>query len=204
MDLILASASPRRIALLKQVGAVFSVVCSNIDEVVDFSLPATDIVQSLAQQKAEAVAQLHKNALILGADTVVVKNGRILGKPVSLTEAKAMLQTLSGTWHQVMTGITIIDAGGRKPAWMDIGITEVKFRTLSEHDIAAYLATGESMDKAGAYRIQGFGALLVEEIKGCYFNVVGLPLQKVANGLQAMGVNLYDYNTDQLQNEGLS
>ena len=113
-----------------------------------------------------------------------------------------MLRGLSGRWHQVMTAVALVDASGQKAPWVSVEKTEVKFRDLKEADIAAYVATGESMDKAGAYGIQGYGALLVEKIEGCYFNVVGLPLQKVAAGLRNWGINLYAYNS--LQNEGIS
>lgn len=200
MELILASASPRRAELLKQVGAVFSIASSTVEEVIDPRWTATETVQALAWQKARAVAENRSHGLVLGADTIVVYQNQILGKPKTQAEAGQMLALLSGQWHEVMTGVVIIDASGQQKDWLSVEITRVKFRKLAEQDIAAYLATGESMDKAGAYGIQGFGALLVEEIKGCYFNVVGLPLQRVAAGLHTLGVNLYDYEHCQLQN----
>lgn len=203
MELILASASPRRRTLLQQVGADFTVACSHIEETIDPSLPPEIMVQQLALQKAGIVAAAYTNGLVLGADTVVVNNGVLLGKPKHAAEAMEMLSSLSGCWHQVMTAVALVDASGKQDPWVCVEKTEVKFRNLSKTDIAAYVATGESMDKAGAYGIQGYGALLVEKIEGCYFNVVGLPLQKVAAGLQNWGINLYEYNNI-LQNERIS
>ena len=202
MTLILASASPRRRELLQQIGAVFTIECSNAPEIIDTSLPPEEMVQQLALQKASAVAAHRADGLVLGADTIVVNEGALLGKPASTDEAAAMLRSLSGKWHQVMTAVALVDASGQREPWVSVEKTGVKFRSLNERDIAAYVATGESMDKAGAYGIQGYGALLVERIEGCYFNVVGLPLQLVATGLRNWGVNLYDYNG--VQNEGIS
>ncbi len=202
MTLILASASPRRRELLGQIGAEFEVEVSHAPEVIDTSLSPEEMVQQLALQKASAVAANHTDGLVLGSDTIVVNDGMILGKPASAEEATAMLRSLSGKWHQVMTAVALVDASGKKEPWKAVEITGVKFRHLTDADIAAYLATGESMDKAGAYGIQGFGALLVEKIEGCYFNVVGLPLQRVAVGLQNWGINLYAYKG--LQHERIS
>lgn len=202
MTLILASASPRRRELLQQVGSAFQVEVSNTPEQVDPSLLPEEMVQQLALQKALAVAAAHTSGLVLGADTVVVNDGVLLGKPESTEEATKMLRSLSGRWHQVMTAVALVDASGARTPWVSVEKTRVKFRNLTENDIAAYLATGEFMDKAGAYGIQGYGALLVEKIEGCYFNVVGLPLQLVAAGLRNWGINLYAYNN--LQDERVS
>ncbi|MBR6755479.1 MAG: septum formation inhibitor Maf [Peptococcaceae bacterium] len=198
MDFVLASASPRRFELLQQVGAKFTVQVSEVQEVIDPALDVQETVQSLAWQKAKAVAATLQDGIVLGADTIVVSEGVILGKPKTKEEAKEMLTSLSGKWHEVMTGVALIDASGKQKDWQSVEVTRVKFRNLTEQDIAAYIATNECMDKAGAYGIQGFGALLVEQIAGCYFNVVGLPLQRVAAGLFTMGVNLYDYGYKQL------
>ena len=194
MNLILASASPRRRMLLEQIGVPFTVTVSQVEEVVDSSLPPEQMVQQLALQKATAVAEGYTEGLVLGADTVVVNDGVLLGKPATEEQAAEMLRGLSGKRHQVMTAVAVVDASGNREPWTSVEITQVQFRTLTEADIAAYIATGESMDKAGAYGIQGYGALLVEQIEGCYFNVVGLPLQKVAAGLRNWGINIYDYN----------
>ena len=198
MDFVLASASPRRFELLQQVGAKFTVQVSEVQEVIDPALDVQATVQSLAWQKAKAVAATLQDGIVLGADTIVVSEGVILGKPKTKEEAKEMLTSLSGKWHEVMTGVALIDASGKQKDWQSVEVTRVKFRNLTEQDIAAYIATNECMDKAGAYGIQGFGALFVEQIAGCYFNVVGLPLQRVAAGLFTMGVNLYDYGYKQL------
>lgn len=202
MTLILASASPRRRALLEQIGVQFQVECSHVQEEKDSALEPEPLAAHLALQKAQAVAALHQDGLILGADTIVVNDGLVLGKPADEAEAADMLRRLSGKWHQVMTAVALVDASGTRSPWVAVEKTGVKFRELSEAEIAAYVATGESMDKAGAYGIQGYGALLVEQIEGCYFNVVGLPLQKVAAGLRNWGMNLYEYNG--LQNERVS
>ena len=199
MNLILASASPRRRELLTQIGVKFEIKISDVEEVMDASLSAEAQVQSLALQKAQAVATSLNEGWVLGADTVVVNNGVLLGKPRNETEAKEMLESLSGKWHQVMTAVALVDASGEQQTWTSVEITNVKFRDLTEEDIAAYVATGESMDKAGAYGIQGYGALLVERIEGCYKNVVGLPLQLVAAGLRTWGVNLYEYKDVQVK-----
>ena len=199
MKLILASASPRRRELLTQVGVSYVIEVSDVEEVLDDTLSPELQVQSLALQKAQAVAAQHKDGLVLGADTVVVDAGSLLGKPQNTEEAAEMLRSLSGKWHQVMTAVALVDANDTKHEWTSVEITNVKFRDLTEDDIAAYVATGESMDKAGAYGIQGYGALLVERIEGCYNNVVGLPLQLVAKGLRNWGINLYEYKEVQTQ-----
>ena len=199
MKLILASASPRRRELLTQVGVSFVIEVSDVEEVLDDTLSPELQVQSLALQKAQAVAAQHKDGLVLGADTVVVDAGSLLGKPQNAEEAAEMLRSLSGKWHQVMTAVALVDANDTKHEWTSVEITNVKFRDLTEDDIAAYVATGESMDKAGAYGIQGYGALLIERIEGCYNNVVGLPLQLVAKGLRNWGINLYEYKEVQAQ-----
>ena len=199
MNLILASASPRRRELITQVGVSFVIEVSDVEEVLDDTLSLELQVQSLALQKAQVVAAQHKDGLVLGADTVVVDAGSLLGKPQNTEEAAEMLRSLSGKWHQVMTAVALVDANDTKHEWTSVEITNVKFRDLTEDDIAAYVATGESMDKAGAYGIQGYGALLVERIEGCYNNVVGLPLQLVAKGLRNWGINLYEYKEVQTQ-----
>jgi septum formation protein len=186
-DLILASASPRRAELLKQAGIPFRRVVSGVDE--DLQDPADPEVhvRELSRLKAEDVAKGLSSGIVLGADTVVVLDKHILGKPVDEKEAAEMLAMLSGRTHQVYTGLTLIDAA-RDASVSHIEITEVTFRELSEEEIAAYVATGEPMDKAGAYGIQGKGALLVSGIKGCYFNVVGLPLVGLAELMRRLEV----------------
>jgi len=179
--LILASASPRRAELLRQVGIAFEVRVSDAPE--DAGLPGAgpaEVAEAHARQKALAVAARAPGRLVLGADTVVVLDGRVLGKPESAGEAREMLHALSGREHEVITGVAIALGAGTRPRLLALEhvSTRVRFRDLSDEQIETYVASGEPMDKAGAYGIQGRGALLVDEIEGCYFNVVGLPLSR--------------------------
>ena len=176
--LVLASASPRRATLLSQIGLTFDVHPS---DVVESSLdirsdnPAIEVTQKLALLKASTVAQHFDEAIIIGADTLVSLDGELLGKPTDDKNAFEMLTHLNGTRHEVVTGVALVDAGtGREIVWAET--TQVYFRELRNDEIAAYIASGEASDKAGAYGIQGRGAAFVRRIEGCYFNVVGLPL----------------------------
>lgn len=175
--LILASASPRRRELLEQVGAAFAVVVSDTDEsVVPHDLPPELYVQELAMLKATAVAkQQEKGYLVIGADTVVVRGGEILGKPADAADAARMLRLLSGREHDVYTGIAVCDSTDLHTV-CHAERTKVRFRPIDEAEIAAYIATGEPMDKAGAYGIQQRGSLFVTGVTGDFSNVVGLPL----------------------------
>ena len=176
--LVLASASPRRAALLSQIGLTFEVRPSDIAEPphnTHSNNPASEVTQKLALLKAAAVAQHFNQAIIIGADTLVSLDGQLLGKPTDDAAAFEMLTHLNGTCHEVVTGVALIDAGtGREIVWAET--TQVYFRELHNDEIAAYIASGEASDKAGAYGIQGRGAAFVRRIEGCYFNVVGLPL----------------------------
>lgn len=177
MKLVLASASPRRKELLELVGANFSIVSANIDETLDETLSLTDKIEKLAFQKAEAVAKsLNENTIVIGADTIVELDGKILGKPNSLQEAKQMISSLSGREHSVITAIALIPTNKSLKPVTSYERTKVKFRNLTEQEIDSYINYGESMDKAGAYAVQGYGVLIVEAIIGCYTNVVGLPI----------------------------
>ena len=180
MKIILASESPRRQELLKQIGLEFDIISSDIEETVNQNQKPEKLVQQLSYLKAEDVAQKVKNeSLIIAADTIVVYKNEILGKPKDEQDAYKMLKKLSGNIHEVFTGFTIINNYTNKIV-SDYEKTLVKFRELSEEEIKGYIKTQEPMDKAGAYGIQKIGSLLVEEIKGDYFNVVGLPLCKLA------------------------
>jgi len=190
VDIILASASPRRKELLKQIKIPFAVMVSNIDEDIPGKENPEQWVQELALAKAKNVAAGITSGLVIGADTIVVKDGQVLGKPSSYEDAHRMLSFLSGSTHQVMTGIGLVDSLNNK-IFTAVEKTEVKFKELTGAEIDAYVASGEPMDKAGGYGIQGRGALLVEGIKGCYFNVVGLPLNRLAIGLRVMGVEVW-------------
>ena len=186
MGLILASGSPRRRQLLEQVGLTFAVRSSDVDESVSPGLTPAQVVESLSARKGEAVAaEAAPGDLVLSADTVVALDGAILGKPRDRAEAEAMLTALSGRTHQVYTGVTLLQDGRRLT---EHEVTAVTFRPLSPGEIAAYVSTGEPMDKAGAYGIQGLGALLVERLEGDYFNVMGLPLCRLGEMLAQFGV----------------
>ena len=173
--IILASASPRRAEILRTVGWPFETLVVNIDESRRENEDAAGYVQRLALEKAEAAAQKTRDKIVVAADTTVVIDGHILEKPVDDKDAKRMLRLLNNRWHQVLTGIALIDSA----AHMTIAHeqTEVKFAAMSDEDIDWYVATREPMDKAGAYAIQGLGARFIEEINGDYFNVVGLPVR---------------------------
>ena len=189
-SLVLASASPRRRELLTQAGFVFSVHPAHIPEDL---LPGEEpiaYVTRLAREKAQAVfgelsaRGASADAAVLGADTTVTLDGHILAKPEDPTDAARMLRMLSGRTHRVVTGVAVVTADRTEVA---AEVTAVRFLTLSEAEIAAYIATGEPMDKAGAYAIQGRAAQWIPRIDGCYFNVVGLPLALVAAMLEGIG-----------------
>ncbi|MGC8971770.1 MAG: Maf family protein [bacterium] len=184
IKLILASSSPRRIELLSKLGIDFEVIPSNVEE--PDPLPGEDpisFVKRVSEIKADKVRQTVKEGIILGTDTIVELSRLILGKPIDRNSAKGMLKLLSGRIHRVVTGFTIIDCRKRKLI-SDAAITAVKFRRLREEDIEDYLEKGEYMDKAGAYAIQGYGSNFIEYIKGCYYNVMGLPLERITEVLR--------------------
>jgi septum formation protein len=177
--LILASKSPRRAEILKAVGWPFEAIAANVDETRAASEDAVSYVQRLAITKAETVAKKIMEGLVLGADTVVLIDGEILGQPRDDEDARRMLKLLSGRWHEVVTGVSIVRAKQAARALVDHEITRVLFCQMSDDEIDWYVATGEPRDKAGAYAIQGRGGLLIEEIQGDYFNIVGLPVRLV-------------------------
>ena len=183
MKIILASASPRRRELLRAVGLTFDVCVSDVEETILPGWSADEAARGLARQKAEAVAAQHPEACVIGADTVVVIDNQILEKPKDAEDAKRMLRLLSGREHRVVTGVCLAFGSRRRVFSQE---TAVRFFPLSDDEIARYVATGEPMDKAGAYGIQAFGALLVEGITGDYFNVVGLPVARLMRELEAL------------------
>ena len=190
MDMILASQSPRRNELLGQIGLRgFKVTSPEVDETVDEHLPPAQVVEELSRRKAMAVAR-HADGddLIIAADTVVALEGAVLGKPADQREAFAMLTALSGNRHYVYTGLTVIQ-GDQVVTQHEC--TTVTFRELEPEEISHYIATGEPMDKAGAYGIQGLGAMLVSGIEGDYFNVVGLPIFRLSRILAGFGLDLF-------------
>ncbi len=193
-SVILASASPRRADLLRQLGLSFDTQPVAIDETPRPGEEPEAYVQRLAREKALAGYQQvgQAEALVIGSDTTVVLEHRILGKPVDREEAKSMLQALSGRTHQVMTGVALTTSDGTK---VSVSTTDVEFRSLDEREIDAYCDTGEPMDKAGAYGIQGRGGAFVASIKGSYSAVVGLPLDVTASLLTGAGLPVWHYWT---------
>lgn len=186
MNLILASGSPRRRQLLEQIGLTFTVRSSDVDETIDHRLPPAQIVEELSLRKALAVAEdCAPEDIVIAADTVVILDGAVLGKPADEAEAVRMLTALAGRGHQVYTGVTVLRGGQRITGHE---ATAVTFRPLSDGEIRDYVATGEPMDKAGANGIQGYGALLVEGIEGDYFNVMGLPVCRLGRMLSQFDV----------------
>ncbi len=176
--LILASASPRRRELLAQAAVDFMVESADINEDLLPDEGAAAYVQRLAVEKAQAVWSRHQadDALIvLGADTAVVSEGNILGKPANAADARRMLQLLSGRTHAVLTGLAVVT---RQGVASEVEITQVTFNVIKDSEIDEYIATGEPLDKAGAYAIQGYAARWIPRIEGCYFNVVGLPIAR--------------------------
>jgi septum formation protein len=186
--LALASTSPRRAAILAGLGVAFRVVApaDGSEEGVE-GLPGA-IALRHAEAKARSVVGRAGSPIILGADTVVVKGGRVLGKPRDEAEAAAMLRFLSGGPHEVVTGVFVLDTrSGRSSSGVET--SRVFFRDLSDAEISGYVATGEPLDKAGAYGVQGIGGVLVERVEGCYFNVVGLPLVRTRAVLRSLLVS---------------
>lgn len=183
--IVLASQSPRRRDLLERLGVAFETDPADLDETPLAGETAAALARRLARAKAEAVAARHPGRPVLGADTVVVLAGELLGKPASPADAEAMLGRMSGRAHTVITAVAL-SADGTTHERLDE--TRVWFRELSTRRIRAYVATGEPLDKAGSYGLQGAGALLVERIEGDYFGVIGLPLRLVADLLDAAGI----------------
>ncbi len=181
-SLILASASPRRKELLSLAGFEFEVITADIDEVLDPNLAPHELVMSLASQKAGAVAAEYPDKTVIGSDTVVVLDGKVLGKPHSEDEAVQMLKALSGNTHEVFTGVCL-RKGNKEHCFYER--TAVTFYPLEDELIEQYVASGEPMDKAGSYGIQGKGCVLVKGIDGDYFNVVGFPVARFCREIKA-------------------
>lgn len=185
--LILASSSPRRKQLLENLHLTFQTTGSEVDESFNPMLSPEQIVMELAERKAKAVFSQHSSAFVIGADTIVVANNAILGKPKDRQEAVAMLKTLSGQQHEVYTGVAILSQNATTRFFER---TEVLFWELTDAEIEAYVQTGEPLDKAGAYGIQDFGSMLVKKINGDYFSVVGLPVSRTIRELRRIGFAL--------------
>lgn len=186
--IILASKSPRRRELLEKLGLQFTVMTEDVDETMDPGIPLETEITRVSVRKARAVAPLAgPEDLIISADTVVCVDGRRLGKPADEDEARAMLRALSGREHTVVSGVCLLCADRCETASVT---TTLRFRPLSDREIDAYIATGEPMDKAGAYGIQGLAAVFVDRLDGDYYNVMGLPLCTLAGMLRGFGVNV--------------
>ncbi|MBQ2972908.1 MAG: septum formation inhibitor Maf [Clostridia bacterium] len=180
--IILASSSPRRKELMSTAGLDFEIIVKEVDESIPDGTSPVDAAKMTAKKKALAVAKDFENCTVIGADTIVVTDGKILGKPVDKEDACRMLRMLSGIEHEVITGVCI--ASGEKIDNFAV-TSKVKFYELTDEEIEAYVATGEPMDKAGSYGIQGRGCTLVERIEGDYFNIVGLPVAEVCRKINA-------------------
>lgn len=188
MEIILASSSPRRQQLLEQIGLDFKIVVSQIEEDNTKDMPPHELAMAHAYDKAVDVSrQVPGSAVIIGADTIVVLDGKVFGKPTDRQDAIRMLTALSGREHTVISGVAVVK---QSQIFTGFNTTSVKIRKLSPIQIEHYINTGEPMDKAGAYAIQGKGTLLVESINGCYNNVVGLPLVTLSELLALAGVEL--------------
>ena len=186
--IILASASPRREQLLRQAGCEFQVWPSRAEEDNAAALPPDELVRLHARIKAQAVAaEVQPGDIVIGADTIVVLAGKVYGKPEKAAAAEAMLAELSGRTHSVWSGVAVVSQG---QCLVDAVETRVTLAKLTAEQIRRYVATGEPLDKAGAYAVQGRGALFVERLEGCYFNVVGLPLRALSRLLSRLGVEL--------------
>jgi septum formation protein len=189
MRIILASNSPRRKEILSQLGIKYETISSEYEEKAIDTEPE-ELVMRFSEGKAMSIAKnIKEEALVIGSDTIVYKDGKILGKPKDEEDAYDMLKSLSGVFHTVISGISVI----RTPSLHKITTfekTAVKFKELTEDEIHYYISTKEPMDKAGAYAIQGIGSLLVEKINGCYFNVMGLPVYKLSKVLEDFGYKL--------------
>ena len=191
MKVILASKSPRRVEIIEKIVKEFEVVQSNFDEnTIDFKGDVEKYVKDLSRNKAiEVSKRLNEPSIVIAADTVVFQNGKVLEKPKSEEDAFSMLSSLSGNTHKVYSGICLINTYDDTVV-TDCDCTEVKFSELNPRQIRNYINSGEPMDKAGAYGIQGLGGAFVERIEGCYYNVMGLPLNKLYKALENYDITI--------------
>lgn len=192
-NLILASSSPRRAELLKQIGLNYQIMVCDVDETLLPGMRPPELVEFLAERKAAAVARNLHEGIVLGADTVVVWQGQVLGKPLNEEDAFSMLVKLQGSTHDVYTGVALIDVHSGK-IMVGHEKTRVFFRNIEEDEIRRYVASGEPLDKAGAYGVQGLAAIYINKLEGCYTNVVGLPLARLSVMLKAIGYNVLNDN----------
>jgi septum formation protein len=190
MRLILASSSPRRAEVLRNAGFVFEIRPADVDETRQPHEAAEDYVRRVAQAKARAISEParadRERAIVIAADTIVLAEGQILGKPRDAEDARRMLRLFSGKTHEVLTALSVINVPAAKEA-LHVEKTRVEFLKMSEEEMETYIQTGEPLDKAGAYGIQGIAGRFATRIEGCYFNVLGLPLSRLWTTLQSLG-----------------
>lgn len=189
-QIILASTSPRRKEILEMTGLSFITEASSYEEDMTLSLNNEELAKTLSLGKAEAVAKNHTNTIVIGSDTFVTFEGKRLGKPHTPEKAKEMLQMLSSKKHTVFTGLAIIDTDTKKTISEAI-LAAVFFREMSEAEIDGYIRTGEPLDKAGAYAVQGKGAMFIEKIDGDFFSIMGLPLSRLVERLEEFDVTIF-------------
>jgi septum formation protein len=191
--LVLASGSPRRQEILKQLGLEFEVIVSRADETFPKGCPPEKAAMAVALRKTRDVVQrIGFPAIVIGADTIVVLDGEVMGKPVDAGQAFQMINALAGKEHTVITGLAVVDStsGEERTGYQS---TLVRMKEIPADRIKKYVATGEPFDKAGAYAVQGKASVFIEEINGCFFNVVGLPVGKLDSMLHSVGVDLFEF-----------
>lgn len=184
IPLILASQSPRRKEILEMIGITFSIEVANVDETMNLDNDLTIEIQKLAYKKAKAIADKQSNSVVVGADTIVVIDNEVLGKPINEEDAYKMLQQLSGRMHQVITGVCVLNQGVSTTFFNS---SDVVFNEMTDEEIWKYIKSKEPMDKAGAYGIQGIGGCFIKEIKGDFYSIMGLPL----SSLYKILINIY-------------
>jgi septum formation protein len=187
--IILASGSPRRKELLNQIGLKFDIVPSDYKEDMKKKVKSSDLAKELAYGKAQDVAGKIKSGVVIGCDTFIEHKKKVIGKPRNKKEAREILRSISGQIIKIYSGIAIIDVDNKKES-VDWEMTKIKMKDMSEKEIDSYIRTGEPMDKAGAFAIQGRGAIYIEKIEGCYSNVIGLPLYKLYVNLRKMNIGI--------------
>jgi len=190
--IILATTSPRRHGLAQEMGLEFEIEASNYEEDMTRKMKPKEMVMEFAYGKASDVAKKHKEGIVIGVDTIVVFNGKKLGKPKSDEDAFKMLKSFSGKKQYVYSGVCLIDCTTGKKI-LDCEITEVYFKKLSDDEIKAYIKTGEHRGKAGGYGIQKLASIFIKKVNGCYFNVMGFPIYNIYKNLTKLGVNIFEY-----------
>jgi len=190
--IILASTSPRRHGLAKDMGLEFDIVPSRYEEDMTLDLSPSGLVMELASGKAADVAKKFNEGIVIGVDTVIFFDGNVLGKPKDKKDAVKMLKSFSGQTQEVYSGVCMIDCSTGKTI-KDYEVTRVTFRKLEDSEIRSYVDTGEPLDKAGAYGIQGLSSIFIRKVDGCYFNVVGFPVHNIYKNLRKLGVDIFQY-----------